>query len=580
MAPAAWPCILSLGMSTALPIPRPTPWRLLVLVIVLAAGLPVRGQSYPAAGDRSQLWLLRPDEGGITSIYLWSDAGPANQIAKVRSQRGQLTPGGLAAGDGQLWMIYDQGLIQSLTPNQDPSGLTSFTARLEGSMPRGAILQAAAANDRGLWLLVRAETPAARTAIHDAVAGIIPPTQPEPAAGSTPASQPAATDQTQPAERDYLLHLDRRQWTLQPLPPDWPQGAPAWVVLAGPRQDLPVLAAWPKPGAESPDTPGNILRIYRPRTEGESGPAWTSQNYPLAGHGALKLTVVEGQIILGQRVDVADGLGLDLAILRPEGASDIGRLVVKGVPAASAWTLTTAGTTAALVVAPGGNRVLWSRMDVRGHSVANSVALTARTGDLVSQWTDQLILMSVLAVATLIMFVFWRREGMGPRLDLPRSLVLAELLPRTLAGLVDLAPCIIIGSLLWGADPRQVLADWPGWAARLGGLGTLIPVALIILLIFVYTSLLEMFTGRTLGKMMLGLRVTNYQGGPPHLWQVLARNAGRILELIAPPLLILPAISPYRQRLGDMMAKTVVVQSSHRGKDQGNQKDEGAGHDD
>jgi uncharacterized RDD family membrane protein YckC len=67
--------------------------------------------------------------------------------------------------------------------------------------------------------------------------------------------------------------------------------------------------------------------------------------------------------------------------------------------------------------------------------------------------------------------------------------------------------------------------------------------------------------GRTPGKRLAGIRVVRDDGGPPGFAESLVRNVLRAVEL---PLLYAPAIlavalGPRRQRLGDLVAGTLVV---------------------
>jgi len=67
--------------------------------------------------------------------------------------------------------------------------------------------------------------------------------------------------------------------------------------------------------------------------------------------------------------------------------------------------------------------------------------------------------------------------------------------------------------------------------------------------------------GRTPGKRLAGIRVVRADGGPPGLADSLVRNALRAVELplgYAPGILAV-ALSPRRQRLGDIVAGTLVV---------------------
>jgi uncharacterized RDD family membrane protein YckC len=102
--------------------------------------------------------------------------------------------------------------------------------------------------------------------------------------------------------------------------------------------------------------------------------------------------------------------------------------------------------------------------------------------------------------------------------------------------------------------------------AALGGVTQI----LLLVVVFVgYPVLMETATrGRTLGKMVLGLRVVRDDGGPVTFRQALARGlVGVAIEwpgLIAPPLTWLATIwvmiaSPQGKRIGDHVAGTVVI---------------------
>ena len=535
---------------------------------LLVLAQPTYAQTLPVAGEAQQFWQARQEEGNC-AILLGQGSPAALTLNKVRVERGRLVPCGLAAGDGRLWLIYEGQLVQSLNPQTAPTGLMVYESRLEASLPAGTSVRSAVAGREGLWLLLRVETREALNLIDSSSAVS--------AAGLSAANTQPAAEAPRNAElprlsvpEDRLVHLQRGQWVKQELPADWPHDAPAWMVLLRVQAQVPILAVAPK------TTPGT-LRVYR--TDGEASrptvAGWQRQDYPLAGTGTLQLLAVEEQLVLGQRANTASGLALDLSILRPGKVIVLGRLSVPTAPSAAPWALISTQQSAALIVAADPKRLLWSRMDVRGQRVGTEAAeLTETQPNLYAQWVELLLVMGTVAIATLILFVFWRREGTGPKLNLSKEVVLADRFTRVFAGLIDLVPCLVLGSLVWGADPRDILNHWPGMpGAVIPSTGMLPPLTALLLLV-IHTTLSELFTARTLGKALLGLRVTNFQGGPPHLWQVLARNLGRIFELLAPLFLILPFITPYQQRLCDLIAHTVVVQHARPPEPAGDDDDE------
>jgi uncharacterized RDD family membrane protein YckC len=75
-----------------------------------------------------------------------------------------------------------------------------------------------------------------------------------------------------------------------------------------------------------------------------------------------------------------------------------------------------------------------------------------------------------------------------------------------------------------------------------------------------YTTVIEAVAGRSLGKMLLGLRVIGLDGQPASAGALVTRNVLRLIEvgLFFFPLLLLPFL-PLRQRAGDVAAGTLVV---------------------
>ena len=83
------------------------------------------------------------------------------------------------------------------------------------------------------------------------------------------------------------------------------------------------------------------------------------------------------------------------------------------------------------------------------------------------------------------------------------------------------------------------------------------------IIICLYFLLFEIFLQRTPGKMIMKLFIVNEQGETPTLLQTCLRNVVRILELyprVPLFMLILVTVSHKKQRLGDLLAKTIVTQ--------------------
>lgn len=141
----------------------------------------------------------------------------------------------------------------------------------------------------------------------------------------------------------------------------------------------------------------------------------------------------------------------------------------------------------------------------------------------------------------------------------------ASLLSRFGAAVIDL---IILGLItavialplgLLAAASTLAYGTMPWFVAVLFGPFTL----LLILLWLGYFTYFESTTGQTLGKRALDLRVVDLTTGrPPTLGKALLRTVARVVDWL-PALYIVGFIvayaTPRRQRIGDLLADTVVL---------------------
>jgi uncharacterized RDD family membrane protein YckC len=120
--------------------------------------------------------------------------------------------------------------------------------------------------------------------------------------------------------------------------------------------------------------------------------------------------------------------------------------------------------------------------------------------------------------------------------------------PRFLAALVDSIIFGILGGIL---------------SAILGTQQATLSGSFVGVLAIVYYIVMEATQGATLGKMALGLRVVRVDGAPISWSESIIRNLLRIVDSLFGYLLgaIFIWTSPLKQRLGDKVAKTVVVKS-------------------
>ena len=124
-------------------------------------------------------------------------------------------------------------------------------------------------------------------------------------------------------------------------------------------------------------------------------------------------------------------------------------------------------------------------------------------------------------------------------------------------GLMVLVAYIVIGSLI-AMQTGDMTED--GFAME--GTPALVAMLLTFVVSLAYFSLLESSSGgRTLGKLIAGIRVADISGGRCSFGQALTRNLLRLVDGFAFYLvgIVLVVMSDKNQRLGDRIAHTVVI---------------------
>lgn len=129
---------------------------------------------------------------------------------------------------------------------------------------------------------------------------------------------------------------------------------------------------------------------------------------------------------------------------------------------------------------------------------------------------------------------------------------------RAAALLIDAA--VVIATLILvsiGASALFSLSATPDWVA----VSTLL--ILNFLLLFGYPIVCEVaFSGRTLGKLALGLRVVTHEGAPVGLRHAAIRSSFMLIDFfltVGAGAMICAGVTQRSQRLGDLVAGTVVL---------------------
>lgn len=133
---------------------------------------------------------------------------------------------------------------------------------------------------------------------------------------------------------------------------------------------------------------------------------------------------------------------------------------------------------------------------------------------------------------------------------------IAQLPVRAVSALIDVVVVFtgyIFGMLLWAV----ALASFDP------ALSAAVLIVFTVLTLVGYPLVFETATrGRTLGKMVMGLRVVSDDGGPERFRQALFRALSSVVEMwmfVGGPAVLCSLISPRGKRIGDYFAGTVVI---------------------
>ena len=584
---------------------RPAFWgsAAAVFALVLSLASSAFAQWLPATGDGVDLWIVRPtreEEAGIRILHRRDLEEPTNRIFRVGTLSGRVAPAGLASAGERLWIVYDNLNVQSLpvTITDSVDHERYGEPRPETPLPKQSKLWSLTANQDGPWALVRIDSEQALAALKapKEVAQTEPTTTPTTMPATSPATAPAAAPpsllgptaptaaMTQPFKPvDALLRLKRNRWTIESLPEDWISDARNFVLMLRATQADPVLVSLRPDTSRGPNS--TLAVVYRRTPDGwhkrvyslpggdENAPA------PLAAPGSeLTPLAIDGQLVIASlsfnpspktasaatrpaasattqpTTAPAGTLVLNMAILGDSVSSITPLVLAQNKPAS--FAMVPVRQTLAIIFLDDAGALTWGIVDLHGRLESAFAALTPRDERVLSEQSVWLVPVLLLAAAVLIMFARMRKDSPAAVPQFPEGFVAADILRRVLAFCFDLAPCVLLTSVIFGIDAPVLVGQWAHFNV---GWDVMLPRIVVVMLFALHTGISEAVSGKTLGKSILGLKVISTSGGPPTLGQTVVRNVLKIFDLIAWPLLFLPLMRPYAQRLGDLAAKTVVV---------------------
>lgn len=584
------------------------------LVIVLPEAVPIEGKLMPrgvAAGqgrlvvvlEDRRVVALRPSLSGLTGAWEYSET----RLTELPEGLGLRS---LAVTEDGVWALVRvemRSTLEALEPAADrqgdvPAGVEGFLFRSLLGLPPGADLTLpgeALPQDDGAEQSgegAGAEEPGEASGEDQDAPRATPPgnadleqadpeqADVEPSDSTVPAGVGAAA--AQPAQPEpqvdepfvpvyRLIHLKQGRWQSHPLPDTFGQPQQARL-LARPDHAVPVIVV------RYSTSPSASIVVLQSAEQDEDQPSdaaaqpdeqWTSHSYRLMDIRNWSAAVVQGQVVVGiERARDDTRIDVDFYLLRGgrTAGADISRLVLP-TNGAGRWAMLGVDGRAGVLTVPGpllkpyadGSAAPLTLAGWRSSSLDGSIdaqilpVMTHQPTPLEAN-LDWLLQIITYVAALLLMMMFWRRSPGDGQLHLPERVVLASIDKRIISGLIDLLPGLIIASAIYQISWVEIAQLWPGTPTD-KTLRAMRPGLVVIGITVVHTTLFELITARSIGKWLTGLYVSDFRGKPAPPGASAVRSVLRVLDMIALLLLIIPLISPARQRLGDILARTIVV---------------------
>lgn len=541
-----------------------------------------------ASGDGREVWVARPmtvGEHSVPAFELLARANNAGAWTEVRPAGVpffQGTPLAIAApilpnADSRgVFVFGDEGRVTAFAPD---------VRRDVDPLPPGDRLLAATGSAKGLFALTAGAPEPVATRPAEILAppsfvplpDFVPATQADTSPASGPATSAASAPATPAPAVLNAFWFQGAGWT--PLTPLGPIGDPQVpapddaVALVDVAAKLSVL--WVRP-----DDPAHVF--IRTHDDSALDGAWSPPRRELlpqplprgAPFSALPLNDSACAVY-----PIADGRSFALIAAPvsplPEGPRPAAippmLLGSAGEHLASAKSIAVALSENSLVAITASTEgslhaALFSR-DGRPLAPPAVVTFSAPMRDIE---IGQNIALLVIALLVIMGLWAWLKDPRTQRL--PQGLRPGSLPARGIALLIDLAiPFVIIVTLLglWQDNGYQsILNAWAASLTRPDQLFSSLPLLYLLGAYTLHVSIGELFFRRSIGKALMGLEVLMIDGKAPTVAAVLVRNFVRLAEMVPAGILIFFVFfSDYRQRLGDLLAHTIVVSHKAPGDD-------------
>jgi uncharacterized RDD family membrane protein YckC len=169
----------------------------------------------------------------------------------------------------------------------------------------------------------------------------------------------------------------------------------------------------------------------------------------------------------------------------------------------------------------------------------------------------------MLLLILMLTLSFWQWRQRPGAIKLPKGMTIARPAMRAVAFLIDLAIPYVIVCVSFGLwEDQAYITLLSNLAKSILNFEVLFASPALMTMLGIYLAHVmigELFFRRSIGKALTGLQVLMVDGTSPTLAATVVRNVIRLPELLLGILVIYMMISPYRQRLGDLIGRTLVI---------------------
>lgn len=520
----------------------------------------------PAPGANAPAGANKPPRSTIELLHRGPD-DPADWI--YREMRMTSKPAHVAASGKTLWLLHNDRSVQSITVTQSAKTGPRIVKTVQNApLPRRGTIRFWAADESGPVVLIENDEP------------VEPEAEPEP----NPAVEPDADTTDEPDAEDEPDAVRLPEIYDRFVNPSDYFDDPEDATAAADRPRLELIRSgslgWESiavPKVVRPERVKGLLTLGERRyvLVGDHAPEagftlhahldgkWTDRTYAQRLTEPWDAVTVSGNVFVVMRARPRTRFLL-APHLAPFGSQLVSEAELKQMwminvqSEVERWWATSGEGSIVVVAKHTTGELKWTSEDVSSEAHMAPQVKALRIGDPPPPLPQPMTIVMVAAMMIGMLFLLGggKREAGSP-VYVPRGTRPAGKV-RIYAALVDLAPPLVIAMLTFGiANPVDILT---GWLEHPDEWRPMAPGLTVIGLFVLHTTLTELFTGATLGKLLFKVRVVSMTGLPPNVWQVLARNSFKVIEMMPPfLLLVVPMLNRFRQRLGDLVSRTLVV---------------------